>query len=227
MKHLTFWFDVISPYAYLAFEQLPRALEGSSYSVDYRPVLFAGLLEHWGQKGPAEITPKRAWTYRQMLWIAHTQGVRLDPPASHPFNPLPILRLVLATGPSRRTVEAAFRHVWHGGADASDERRLLALRERLAPSRDPASQAVKDLLRDHTRAAIERGIFGVPTIECEGRMFFGVDALPMLAAAMRDDPWFAPGGSWDRAAALPEGVQRVPRGGAGRAADDGLREGRT
>ena len=46
MKQITFHLDFISPYAYLAFEELPRALEGLSYSVEHRPVLFAGLLKH-------------------------------------------------------------------------------------------------------------------------------------------------------------------------------------
>ena len=54
MKRIEFWFDVISPFAYLAFERLPQVLEGCNYAVEYRPVLFAGLLRHWGQKGPAE-----------------------------------------------------------------------------------------------------------------------------------------------------------------------------
>ena len=53
MKAVTFWFDPVSPFAYLAFERLPQAVEGCSYAVAYRPVLFAGLLAHWGQKGPA------------------------------------------------------------------------------------------------------------------------------------------------------------------------------
>lgn len=88
MKHITFYLDFISPYAYLAFEQLPKALEGVSYSVRYRPVLFAGMLKHHGQLGPAEIAPKRDWTYRQVLWLAHNQGLELQMPASHPFNPL-------------------------------------------------------------------------------------------------------------------------------------------
>ena len=57
MHNIDFWFDPISPFAYLAFEQLPQALEGCSYAVNYRPVLLAGLLAHWGQKGPAEIEP--------------------------------------------------------------------------------------------------------------------------------------------------------------------------
>ena len=66
MTHIDFYFDPISPYAYLAFERLPEALQGLSYSVSYRPVLFAGMLAHHGQKGPAEIEPKRAWTFRQV-----------------------------------------------------------------------------------------------------------------------------------------------------------------
>ena len=59
MKHIDCYLDFISPYAYLAFERLPRALEGLSYQVSYWPILFAGLLQHHGQLGPAEIAPKR------------------------------------------------------------------------------------------------------------------------------------------------------------------------
>ena len=70
MKFLAFWFDPISPYACLAFERLPQVLAGISHAVEYRPVLFAGLLQHYGQLGPAEIAPKRAWTYRQIAWQA-------------------------------------------------------------------------------------------------------------------------------------------------------------
>ena len=78
MKHLRFWFDPVSPYAYLAFEHLPQALEGLSYTVDYQPLLFAGLLKHWGQRGPAEIEPKRVWTFREVAWQAHQLGIPID-----------------------------------------------------------------------------------------------------------------------------------------------------
>jgi 2-hydroxychromene-2-carboxylate isomerase len=147
MKAITFWFDPISPFAYLAFEHLPQALEGCSYAVEYRPVLFAGLLAHWGQKGPAEVEPKRAWTFRHVAWLAHQHGVALEVPTVHPFNPLPLLRLALACGPNRRIVEALMQHVWVGGADAADPSRIAALTKRLAPARDPASVEVKDQLR--------------------------------------------------------------------------------
>ena len=83
MKHITFYLDFISPFAWLAFEQLPVALKGISYSVSYRPVLFGAILKHHGQLGPAEITPKRDWTYRHVLWLAHSLGIQLQMPASN------------------------------------------------------------------------------------------------------------------------------------------------
>ena len=207
MKPITFWFDPVSPFACLAFEHLPQALEGCSYVVEYQPVLFAGLLAHWGQKGPAEIEPKRAWTYRHVAWLAHTHGIELRMPAQHPFNPLPLLRLALAAGPNRRVVEALMRHVWRGGGDASDAARLEALARELAPARDPASPEVKAELRAVTDAAIARGVFGVPTFELEGRLFWGFDSLPMLRAALRGEPWFD-GPDWDAAAAPRPSVDR-------------------
>jgi 2-hydroxychromene-2-carboxylate isomerase len=207
MKTLTFWFDPISPFAYLAFEQLPQALEGCSYIVDYQPVLFAGLLAHWGQKGPAEIEPKRAWTFRHVAWLAHQQGVALSAPAVHPFNPLPLLRLAVACGPNRRVVEAVMRHVWVDGSDASDPARLAALTHHLAPPRDPNSAEIKSELRGATDAAIALGIFGVPTFALDGRLFWGIDALPMLRAALCNDPWFD-GQAWDEAGRPRPGVKR-------------------
>jgi 2-hydroxychromene-2-carboxylate isomerase len=212
MHTLDFWFDPISPYAYLAFEQLPKSLEGLSVEVRYRPVLFAGLLAHWGHKGPAEVEPKRAWTYRHVLWLAHRHGIEMQLPAAHPFNPLPLLRLAWAcapTGltPSRRVCERVFHHVWRSGLDAADGERLDALHRALAPRRDPGDADVKQMLREATDDAIARGVFGVPTFDAVGRVFWGVDSLDMLAAALRGEPWFdSP--TWSSAAARPLGASR-------------------
>jgi 2-hydroxychromene-2-carboxylate isomerase len=206
VKQITFYLDFVSPYAYLAFEKLPEALLGLSYSVDYRPVLFAGLLKHYGQLGPAEIVPKREWTYRQVQWMAHTQGIELQLPAGHPFNPLPLLRLALACGANglanRYVCETVLRHVWRGGGDAADAQRLHQLRLLLQPARDPDSQEVKAELKANTDAAIARGIFGVPTCEVDGKLFWGTDGLSMLRAYLEGDAWFE-GPAWEAAAHLP------------------------
>ena len=140
MQRVIFHFDVVSPYAYLAFEQLPEALAGISHHVVYRPVLFAGLLKAWGHKGPVEIPAKREWTYRQVDWLARQAGVPLQLPTPHPFNPLALLRLALACDEAGRMPE------------------LKAL----------------------TDAAIAQGLFGVPSFEAGGRLYWGLDALPML-----------------------------------------------
>ena len=212
MKHLTFWFDPVSPYAYLAFERLPQALEDLSYSVDYQPVLLGALLSHWGQKGPAEIEPKLAWTFRQVRWLAHRHGIELQTPARHPFNSLTLLRLAWACAPEGRTpgryvCEQVLRHTWRGGADAEDPQRLAALTACLAPQRDPAAAPVKMILREATDRALALGVFGVPTLEVDGRLFWGLDALDMVAAYLRGDPWFD-GPAWQEAAVAPPGVKR-------------------
>jgi 2-hydroxychromene-2-carboxylate isomerase len=206
MKQITFYLDFVSPYAYLAFEKLPDALQGLSYAVDYRPVLFAGLLKQHGQLGPAEIAPKRDWTYRQVLWLGHSLGVPLQMPAAHPFNPLALLRLALACGSqgiaNRYVCETIFRHVWRGGADASDPQRLEALKQALNPPRDPAGDEVKAELKANTDEAIARGLFGVPTCAVDDKLFWGLDALPMLRGYLEGDAWFG-GADWDAAARLP------------------------
>jgi len=213
MKVVDFWFDALSPYAWLAFDRLPQVLAGLNVVVNYQPVLLAGLLAHWGQKGPAEITPKRAWTYRQVLWLAQQQGTPLQLPQPHPFNPLALQRLAVAAAPaggtpSRRTVELLFRHVWcRDGADPNDPAALATLTAAVAPQRDPASDAAKAELRARTEAAVALGLFGVPTLVADGRHFFGLDALPMLRAALAGEPWFD-GPAWDSGGNQPPGLQR-------------------
>lgn len=211
MKQITFYLDFISPYAYLAFEHMPVALMGHSYSVTYKPILFAALLKHHGQLGPAEIAPKRDWTYRQVLWLAQRQGLELQLPATHPFNPLALLRLAVACEargePNRHVCETIFRHVWQGGADAADATRLQALSRQLAPGRDPASAAVKADLQAHTQHAIEHEVFGVPTLQVDDKLFWGLDALPMLRDYLAGEPWFAQG-HWEGVRSVGAGTVR-------------------
>jgi len=204
MKHITFYLDFISPYAYLAFEQLPKTLEGLSYSVAYKPVLIGALLKHHGQLGPAEVPPKREWTYRQALWLGHANGIEMAMPAGHPYNPLPDLRLALGTTPngeiSRYVAETIFRNVWRGGEDASSPTRLAELTALLKPEREAAD--VKLQLKANTDEAIAHGAFGVPTYVVGERLFWGFDGLPVLRAALEGDPWFE-SPQWTDAAKRP------------------------
>ena len=212
MKPITCYLDFISPYAYLAFEQLPRALEGLSYQMEYRPVLFAAFLKAKGQLGPAEIPGKRDWTYRQVLWLAHSNGIEMQMPASHPFNPLALLRLALACGDkgviNRYVAETVFRHVWRGGAEAAEAQRVEQLGQQLQPKRDPGADEVKAELKANTDEALARGVFGVPTFAVDGELFWGFDSLPLLRAYLQGDAWFA-SPQWKDAAAIPAAVSRA------------------
>ena len=203
MKHITFYLDFVSPYAWLAYERLPDALEGLSYSVSYKPVLLGALLQQHANPGPAGIAPKRDWTYRHVTWLGHAQGTPLQMPARHPFNPLPLLRQALACSDdgciNRFVAGALLRHVWQGGQDALDAERLRVLAEQLSeqirPGQDMHSEAPKALLRANTEAAQAAGVFGVPAFDVDGKLFWGLDGLPMLRAALDGDAWFD-GSAW-------------------------------
>ncbi len=220
MKEIHFYFDVISPYAWLAFQALPKSLEGISHTVRYHPVVFGAMLKHHGQLGPAEMPGKRDWTYRQVMWLAKQQGTVLQMPASHPFNSLALQRMAVATSPkgepARDVVEAIFKHVWCSGLEATDEARIAELQKHLTQmvqisqsgfQIDIQSPEVKQQLLQQTQAAIDLGLFGVPSMVVDGQVFWGQDALPMLRAYLEGDAWFQ-SSDWLDVGKLPVGIKR-------------------
>ena len=222
MRDIHFYFDVISPYAWLAFKALPSTLEGIAHRVHYHPVVFGAMLKHHGQLGPAEMTGKRDWTYRQVMWLAKQQGTLLQMPASHPFNSLALMRMAVATAtngePSREVVEAIFKHVWCSGLEATDATRLEALQHQLTQMMQEAhanvqiniqAPEVKHTLMQQTQAAIDLGLFGVPSMVVDGQVFWGQDSLPMLRAYLEGDAWFE-SSDWIDVGKLPVGIRRVP-----------------
>ena len=185
MRRVGFYFDFVSPYSYIAFKRLdalPRDV-----GVELKPVLFAGLLHHFGQKGPAEIDVKRRWTYRWCTWWARELGIPFRFPASHPFNPLHHLRLAIAAGPSRENVGRIFDAIWTSGAEAADPAALKLLATELGVDETKlASPEVKETLRGNTDAAAAHGVFGVPTWEVDGELFWGADSLGFVIAFLAD-----------------------------------------
>ena len=158
----------------LAFERLPRR---SSASRTASPTgrLFAALLKANDHKGPAEIEPKRAWTFRQIHWLAHRAGIADRHAGRAPVNPIALARLAWAARrrPRRRAARPARTICATSGAAAPmpSRPRLAALAATLAPTADPAGDAVKQRLRDATDAALARGVFGVPTLGIDDKLF--------------------------------------------------------
>ncbi len=206
MPSVVWYFDFISPYAYFALHTLGRLPEGSV--LQYRPILFAGLLKHWGQKGPAEIAPKRKWTYRSCIWLARRNRIPFRMPAAHPFNSLAFLRLSIAAGNTPIAIQTIFHALWTSGADPADPSVIKRLADQLnVPLERLADARVKDELRDNTAQAVQRGVFGVPSLCVGEEIFWGGDAVDFAAAylenpAILDD-------EMRRADALPVGASRT------------------
>ena len=203
------WYiDFISPYPYLqlaSFKRFPADLE-----VRPRPVLFAALLQHWENKGPAEIPAKRSQTYRYCHWLAGKRGIPFRAPPRHPFNPLPLLRLAVALDGELEAMRALFHHVWGAGRDADDPSALQELASSLGIDDGAAvisDQSVKDRLRANTDEAIARGVFGVPTFVVEEQIFWGDDVTDMMLDYL-DDPDLFKKGELGRLGDLPVGVER-------------------
>jgi len=179
MRAATWYFDFVSPFAYICLHRLQEL--PPDLAIKYRPVLFAGLLNHWGQKGPAELPSKRRYTYRWSHWWAQSLGIPLRYPAAHPFNPLHHLRLAIACGSQPEAVRRIFDAIWTSGQDATDQGRFLALCKELGTSPEKLeSIVVKDTLRKNTTEAAARGVFGVPTFEVDGELFWGADSIEFL-----------------------------------------------
>ena len=212
---IRFFFDFISPYAYLAYPEVRAVASRTGARLELRPTLFAALLDAHGNKGPAEIPAKREYVFKHVSRLAHAAGRPLQPPPAHPFNPLLALRLagLPMPDPEREAlVERLYDMTWGGGsgvtepADLVDAANALGL-DGAALVEAAASPAAKATLRATTQAAVDRGVFGVPTMLYGDELFWGLDAVPHLERFIRgEDPLDADAlGRWRD---LPAGAVR-------------------
>ncbi len=209
---ITWYFDFISPFSYFQCERLDQLPPGTE--IDFKPVLLAGLLKHWEHKGPAELPPKRRFTYRQALWIARREGIPFRAPPAHPFNPLSALRLAIALGSTPHVVRSIFRFIWAEGHRTDTDESWTKLIHRLnAPDADAriACDEVKTTLRSNTDGAIALGVFGVPTIVAGKELFWGYDMTDMASAYIKDAQGFEDD-EMQRMSDLPIGVRTLPLG---------------
>jgi len=175
--------------------------------------LFVGLLQHWGQLGPAEIDAKRRFTYRYCLWKAHALGIQMKFPPAHPFNPLNLLRLAVVLDARFDACLAIFRFVFREGQSADDGQAWLRLMESLgtpdAQSRIGSDQ-VKQTLRRNGEEAASRGVFGVPTLVVGNELFWGADATDMCRAYLSGAALFS-SAEMMRLDDLPQAARRTVR----------------
>jgi 2-hydroxychromene-2-carboxylate isomerase len=183
-----FYFDYVSPNAYVAWTQLPAIADRYGVAIEPVPVLLAGLLDAHQRLGPAEVPVHMRWMWKNVLRKTALLRVDLNPPAFHPFNPLLALRvssLPMAAAERTRLIQALFHAVWVRGLHVSDPEVVEAVADGagLAGAALVASaQQVegKARLREQTDEAIARGVFGVPSMRVGDELFWGYDDFPYL-----------------------------------------------
>lgn len=195
---IEFWFDFISPYAFLAWTQIHTIAERHARPLVLRPVLFAALLDHWGQLGPAEIAPKREHVFKQVLRRGFDLGITIAPPPAHPFNSLLGLRLASLELPEAdrlRVIDRLYAAVWRPNAPGITDPAVVAgLLDELGLAGAALIEAAnapdtKQKLMAATSEAIAKRVFGVPTMIVDGELFWGVDDLANLERFLRgEDP---------------------------------------
>lgn len=197
---IRFFFDYVSHNAYLAWTQLDALAARHAREIEVVPVLFAGLLNAYGQLGPAEVPPKARWMILDVVRKARRLGVPIAPPATHPFNPLLALRATHAAPPGtprRRLIDALYRATWAESRDVSTPDEVV--RAAASAGLDGAAlveaaggDEAKTSLRSATEAAVADGVFGVPSFLVGGALFWGFDDLGHLELALAGRDPLAP-----------------------------------
>ena len=187
-RTIRFYFDYESPNAYLAWKELAKLAAKHGCAIEIFPVLYAALLDAHGQLGPGEVPAKGTWMMTNVLRKAAMLGLPMNPPPFFPFNPLLGLRmslLPLESQQRRALIDALFDAVWVRALHVSEPEVVERVANEIglpgsALIQQAQSPDIKKMLREQTDAAISRGVFGVPTMEVDGQIFWGYDDFPFL-----------------------------------------------
>jgi 2-hydroxychromene-2-carboxylate isomerase len=189
----TWYFDVISPFAYL---QLQRMDELAAFGeIEAVPIVLGAVLQHCGQLGPAEIPSKREFAYPFIDFVARRVGFPIRFPPAHPFNPLAALRLICAVSPEQRwaMTRAVFAHIWRDGllADSAEALQPVAQQFGISDAQTACSDPlVKAQLKQNTERAIAAGVFGVPSLQLGNELFWGFDSTDYALHVMQHPDYF-------------------------------------
>lgn len=191
MKKVEFFFDLSSPYSYLASTQLQALAERTGAEIVWRPMVLGAVFKATGNEMPARIPHKARWMGNDLARWADHYGVPFRFSSHFPANAIKAMRLVLVDDARAADVaRAGFRAMWAEDRDLTDEAVLRSIAE--AGGLDPAAAlqaietpAIKDRLRANTDEAVARGAFGAPTMIVGDELFWGNDRLHFVEAALR------------------------------------------
>ena len=193
-KTVEFFFDLGSPATYLASTQLPRICQQTDSQLIYVPMLLGGVFKATGNASPVTIAAKGRYMFQDLARYAKRYGVPLKFNPHFPINTLMLMRAVTGMQlrhPERLEVfiDCLFRALWVEGRNMDDPQTVAAVltehgfdpAETLALTAD---EQVKTALKDNTERAVQRGVFGAPSMFVGDQLFFGQDRLDFVVEAL-------------------------------------------
>jgi 2-hydroxychromene-2-carboxylate isomerase len=192
MKKVEFLYDYASPNCYLAWTQLPDMCARFDAELIYMPIFLGGIFKTIGNTTPVSIKPKGAWMFDDISRYAKYYGVPFEMNPHFIFNSLPAMRGAVwaeSEGCLENYNKAMFEAAWIDGKNVGDADGMQAIAKDAGIDAAVLANAIqfpdiKKTLLDYTNQAVERGVFGAPTIFVEGVMHFGQDRLPWVERAL-------------------------------------------
>ncbi|HEX2741662.1 MAG TPA: 2-hydroxychromene-2-carboxylate isomerase [Rubrobacter sp.] len=199
MKRVEFYYDLVSPYSYLAYGRIVRICEVNRAELALRPMLLGAVHKAVGLQAPIEIKPKASYQARDIRRWAEYYGLPLQFPEPFPFRTLKTMRAAMflrERGKLEAFTREAFALYWEeGGApegreEADEDGPISSVARRVGAEPEEvlegaASQETKQALKAATSEAVERGIFGAPAFFVNGEMFWGNDRLHFVEVALK------------------------------------------
>ncbi len=194
MKTVDFYFDFGSPAAYLAWTQLPEMCKAAGAKLVYKPILLGGVFQATGNRAPITVPTKGSYLFTDLARYAKRYGVPMVMNPHFPINTLTLMRG--AVGMQLREaqrfevyVKAMFNAIWVTPKNLNDPAVTAAVLQEAGF--DPAAfmalvsdPEVKEALKAATQAAVDRQIFGAPTMFVGDQMFWGQDRLDFVKEAL-------------------------------------------
>ena len=178
---IEFFYDIGSPYSYLAAAQMDGLAVDTGLAVEWRPFLLGGVFKASGNQPPISVPARGPYLVKDLKRCAAQQGVPFRMPSRFPLNTLLPMR-VLCGMPDAQLPDATmklYRAYWFDDMDVSSPDVVASLLGADAVAR-AGDDVVKDRLKRNSEEAVQRGAFGAPTMFVGDEMFFGADRVPLL-----------------------------------------------